>query len=86
MSSGAPTEFAFVLSPTTVSHGTVTFQVTNNGGRAHDFKIAGKRTPRLKPGQSVALTVTFAKAGGYPYYCTVSGHAAAGMKGLLKVT
>ena len=30
--------------------------------------------------------VTFAKAGTYEYLCTIPGHAAGGMKGLLKVT
>jgi uncharacterized cupredoxin-like copper-binding protein len=29
--------------------------------------------------------VTFSKAGTYPYLCTVPGHAAAGMKGVLRV-
>jgi len=29
--------------------------------------------------------VTISKAGSYPYLCTVPGHAAAGMKGVLRV-
>ena len=75
-----------MLTPKTVHHGTVTFVVVNDGKRAHDFKIAGKRRPMIGPGQSAKLTVTLSKPGSYVYYCTVAGHAVAGMKGLLKVT
>ena len=65
----------------------MTFKVTNAGvGLPHDFSINGKKTAQLMPGKSATLTVTFAKAGSYPYPCTVPGHAAGGMKGTLKVT
>jgi uncharacterized cupredoxin-like copper-binding protein len=80
------TEFKFALSKTSVKHGTVAFKVVNKGHLAHDFKINGKKTPLIQPGKSSTLMVTFAKAGSYPYQCTVPGHAAAGMKGKLKVT
>jgi uncharacterized cupredoxin-like copper-binding protein len=86
VTAGKPTEFKFIVSPKAVPHGTVTFAVTNLGGLPHDFKIAGKKTRLLTQGQSQKLTVTFAKAGKYAYLCTVSGHAAAGMKGTLTVT
>ena len=87
VSAGKPAPFSFTLSTKTVKHGTVTFSVKNAGaGLSHDFKINGKKTPLLAPGKSATLTVTFAKAGSYPYSCTVPGHAAAGMKGTLKVT
>jgi uncharacterized cupredoxin-like copper-binding protein len=79
------TEFKFKVAPAKVAHGTVTFTVTNKGKLPHDFKIAGKKTPQLKPGKSAKLTVTL-KAGKYPYLCTVPGHAAAGMKGTLTVS
>ncbi|MGH2852422.1 MAG: cupredoxin domain-containing protein [Solirubrobacteraceae bacterium] len=79
-------EFKFTLSKTSVKHGTVTFKVVNKGKLAHDFKINGKKTPLIQPGKTGTLKVTFAKAGTYPYLCTVPGHAAAGMKGKLKVT
>jgi uncharacterized cupredoxin-like copper-binding protein len=75
-------EFKFVLSTKTVTHGSVTFTVVNKGKLAHDFKIAGKKTPMLAPGKTGKVTVTL-KAGKYPYVCTVPGHSAAGMKGTL---
>ena len=47
--------------------------------------FSGKKTPLIAPGKSAKLTVTL-KAGKQAYTCTVPGHAAAGMKGTLKVT
>ena len=97
VTAGKPSEFGFTLSPKAVKHGTVTFKVTNSGILPHDFKVcssnkggtanacAGKGTTSITPGTTKTLTVTFTKAGSYEYLCTVSGHAAAGMKGLLKV-
>jgi uncharacterized cupredoxin-like copper-binding protein len=78
-------EFKFALTSKTVRHGKVTFKFTNKGRLKHDFKIAGKKTALVKPGKSASLTVTL-KRGSYKYICTVPGHAAAGMKGTLKVT
>jgi uncharacterized cupredoxin-like copper-binding protein len=78
-------EFKFVLSKKVVRHGVVTFKVKNAGKLPHDFKISGKRTAIIRPGKTVTLKVTLRK-GSKPYLCTVRGHAAAGMKGHLKVT
>ena len=99
VSAGKPTPFSFVLSTKTFKHGTVTFKIKNVGvGLPHTFKVctspkggsanscAGKVTPNILPGKSATLTVTFAKAGSYEYLCTTPAHAAAGMKGVLKVT
>jgi uncharacterized cupredoxin-like copper-binding protein len=83
---GKPAEFRIVLSKKTVPKGTVNFLVINKGGLPHDFKINGHKTKLLTPGQAQTLKVTFLKAGKYPYLCTVTGHAAAGMKGILTVT
>jgi plastocyanin len=80
------TEFHFALSATSVPHGTVTFKFENKGALGHDFSIDGKKTPVISPKATATLVVTFAKAGSYPYLCTVPGHAAGGMKGTLKVT
>jgi len=83
---GKPSEVAFVLTPKSVPRGTVTFTVVNEGLRAHDFTIAGKKTAIIGPGGSARLTVSLSKAKGYVYFCTIAGHAVAGMKGVLKVT
>jgi uncharacterized cupredoxin-like copper-binding protein len=81
-----PSEFHFTLSKKSAPLGTVTFKVTNKGNLPHDFKIAGHKTKLLSPGQSQSLKITFKKKGSYPYLCTVTGHAAAGMKGTFKIT
>jgi uncharacterized cupredoxin-like copper-binding protein len=83
---GKPAEFRITLSKKTVPKGTVNFLVINKGALPHDFKINGHKTKLLTPGQAQTLKVTFLKTGKYPYLCTVTGHAAAGMKGILTVT
>ena len=99
VSVGKPTELGFKLSKSSnLTAGTFTFKVKNLGHGIHNFKICtspsansskntctGKATPLLKPGQSATLTVTLTKTGKYEYLCAVTGHAAAGMKGLLGV-
>jgi uncharacterized cupredoxin-like copper-binding protein len=67
-----------------VKHGVVRFVVTNNGKIRHDFVIGGLRTPQLAHGQSYTRNITLRK-GVYAYKCSIPGHAAAGMKGLLVV-
>jgi uncharacterized cupredoxin-like copper-binding protein len=75
-------EFKFVLSKKTVPKGTtVVFTVVNKGKIAHDFKISGKKTKTLKPGQTTTLRVAFPKKGAIAFICTLPGHAPAGMKG-----
>jgi len=86
VTAGKPSEFKFTLSKHSIAKGAVTFFVSNKGALAHDFKIAGHVTKRISAAHSAVLTVAFTKAGSYPYMCTVPGHAAAGMKGVLKVT
>ena len=60
--------------------------MANRGTLSHNFKIAGKKTKLLAKGKSATLTASFPKAGKYAFLCTVSGHAAGGMKGVLTVT
>jgi len=79
------TDSKFRLSRGTAPVGAVIFTVTNRGNKQHDFKIAGKKTPLLAPGHSTRLPVTFSKKGRYPYLSTVSGQAAAGLKGVFSV-
>ena len=95
---GKPSEFHYTLTPKSVPHGTVTFKVTDKGTIPHDFKVcssskggtantcAGKGTVAISPGGSATLKITFKTKGTYEYLCTLPGHAAAGMKGDLKVT
>lgn len=85
VTAGKPAEFRFTLSKKSVPKGAVTFKVANKGSITHDFKISGKKTPQLNAGKSGTLKVTFAKAGKYAYLCTLPGHAASGMKGVLTV-
>ena len=92
-------EFKFKLSKTALKRGVVAFKVTNGGNLPHDFKVCssnkgtltantctGRSTPLTSPGQSNTLRVTFLRKGTYEYLCTVPGHAAAGMKGLIKIS
>jgi plastocyanin len=78
-------EFKFVLSKTSVPHGTVTFKLVNKGSLQHDFKILTKKSALINAGKTGTLKVTLPK-GLLSYKCTVAGHAAYGMKGKLKVT
>ncbi|HEY7179482.1 MAG TPA: cupredoxin domain-containing protein [Gaiella sp.] len=84
VTAGKPTEFHFTLSKSSAPKGSVTFKIVNKGKLAHDFKIAGKKSKMVQPGKSTTLKVTL-KSGKMTYQCTVPGHAAAGMKGTLKV-
>jgi uncharacterized cupredoxin-like copper-binding protein len=96
VTAGKPSEFAFKLSKKQVAPGPVAFVVRNAGKIQHSFKVCaspkggsanacvGKSTPVLDPGKSATLKLTL-KKGTYEYLCTVTGHAAAGMKGVLGV-
>jgi uncharacterized cupredoxin-like copper-binding protein len=98
VTAGQPTEFNFTLSTKSVKSGVITFKITNKGKLPHDFKLCsgrnkplatsctGRAVSQISPGQSATLRVVNVLAGTYEYLCTVPGHAAAGMKGLLKVT
>jgi uncharacterized cupredoxin-like copper-binding protein len=85
VTAGKPSEFKFTLSKKAIPRGTAVFKVTNKGMISHDFKIAGKKTAALKTGKATTLRVVFKKAGKYTYVCTLPGHAAGGMKGVLVV-
>jgi uncharacterized cupredoxin-like copper-binding protein len=82
----AMSEFKFVLSKKTVKRGVVIFKITNVGALSHDFMIKRRKTARIKHGKTATLRIVFLKKGHYQYLCTVPGHAAAGMKGVLTVT
>lgn len=79
------TDYDFALSKKRIVHGKAVFRVVNTGEVIHDFKIAGKKTPILTKGQLGFLRVALKKPGRYLFVCTVPGHIAAGMKGVLTV-
>ena len=97
VTAGKPSEFSFTVSKTSnLPVGKVLFKVTNKGVIGHSFKVCttattaasknacvGIATKVLAPGKSQTITVTFKKKGKYEFLCTVSGHAANGMKGLV---
>ena len=79
-------EFFFRLSAKSAAKpGKVAFSFKNIGHVLHDFKINGKKTPLIQPGETAKLVVNFKKKGTYPYRCSVPGHAELGMKGVFKV-
>jgi uncharacterized cupredoxin-like copper-binding protein len=78
-------DIGFKLSSKTAPAGLVVFKVKNTGKLQHDFKISSRKTKLLGPGKSATLRITL-KKGSYKYLCTVPGHAAAGMRGVFKVT
>ena len=80
------TDFHFKLSRTSVPKGKVLFKLVNKGQVAHNFRILGHATRLTSPGKTTTMSITFTRAGSFAYLCTVPGHAAAGMKGKLKVT
>jgi glucose/arabinose dehydrogenase len=79
-------DFRIRLSRASVPFGTVVFHVTNRGATVHDLVFPGRgRTRLLRPRQQQTIVVRFAKKGAYAYRCSVPGHAALGMKGVLRV-
>ena len=66
-----------------LSPGTYTFTVANQGPSAHNLTIEGPgvdnaATPTFGSGETKALTVTL-KDGKYDFFCSVPGHKQAGM-------
>jgi glucose/arabinose dehydrogenase len=78
-------EYSYSLSRRSVPAGRVRFVIVNRGVVGHDFAVGGRKSAVLRPGRSTVLEVVFPRAGSYAYRCTVAGHAALGMKGVLRV-
>jgi uncharacterized cupredoxin-like copper-binding protein len=100
VTAGKPIELAYRLSRYSLLPvgKPIEFKVSDGGVAFHDFKICttattsfkansctGLGTKVLHPSQSATLMVTLKKAGKYEFLCTLTGHAAAGMKGLIGV-
>lgn len=77
------TDSKLKLAPGKVLVGSVVFRVVNKGKLGRDFRIAGKRTPRILAGRSTTLKVEFAKGGTYPYVSV--GRRAARLSGMLRI-
>lgn len=97
---GKPSEFkyTFSLSTSKFATGTYEFKLTDKGTLPHDLKIcssdkggtadtcSGHASSTISPGGSTSITFDFKTKGTYEYLCTLPGHAAAGMKGDIKVS
>jgi manganese oxidase len=81
------TEFAVEPAELTAPTGSpLRFSVINDGALGHDLTIEGVgATPFLNPGDSADLEVMSLAAGTYRLWCTIAGHADAGMEGTLTV-
>ena len=98
VTAGQPAEFHFTVAPSTVKRGIIVFKIANKGKLPHTFKLCskassslanscnGRSSGQISPGASGTLRVSVLLKGTYEYLCTLPGHAAGGMKGLLKVT
>ena len=86
----AITETDFKIDPAdpTVKAGTVTFDITNDGGTTHDLEVEGdgveEVSDTIEPGGNTQLTVDL-QPGTYEMYCTIDGHEGLGMKGEVTV-
>jgi uncharacterized cupredoxin-like copper-binding protein len=67
-----------------VKAGPIHFVIKNAGKLPHNFVIASQQTLVFASGQTGTLNVTLAK-GKYKFFCSITGHAALGMKGVLTV-
>ena len=83
-------EMFIELSEDSISAGTYTIEVTNDGSGTHDFvverdgnDVAG--TDSIGPGSSASLTVDL-EPGEYVFYCSVGNHRAMGMEVAVTVT
>ncbi len=85
------TDYKLDPSDPTVQPGTVSFNVTNDGGVAHNLEVEGPEGEEeleqdIGPGESDALTVDLSKPGKYEFYCPVGNHRDRGMEGEITVT
>ncbi|MFL5870946.1 MAG: cupredoxin domain-containing protein [Solirubrobacterales bacterium] len=82
------TEYKLDPSDATAKAGTVTFNVSNDGGVTHALEIEGndveEETDDISAGQSAKLSVDL-KPGTYEIYCPIDNHRDLGMEGSLTV-
>jgi plastocyanin len=84
----AAREFDLTLSRTTLAAGPAIIQLANQGEDGHDLHIAGRGATRAiaetHPGATAIWRGTL-KPGRYRLYCSLPGHAAAGMRATIRV-
>jgi hypothetical protein len=80
------TEFHFTLSRTTLRAGPAVIQLAIRGEDPHDLRIARVhlRIPETRPGE-VGEWRGRLKRGRYKLYCSLPGHAKAGMRAYIRV-
>lgn len=82
-------QLKFLASSASAKPGQVTVQMKNMSSVPHDIAIQGGGINQIGPvvsgGSSVSKVTVNLKPGTYTFYCSVDGHAAAGMKGTLTV-
>jgi len=76
------TEFAFTPSEVTAQPGTYHGVLTNHGTIAHDITVGDSAPVTAQPGQSVDFDLVVPE-GGVAIKCSISGHADAGMHGMV---
>ncbi len=72
---------------------TITLYIENHGAQRHDLAFPALQMPSLKsvetaldPGQSTTVSLRFDQPGIHTFICTLPGHLAAGMSGVVYVT
>jgi plastocyanin len=81
-------QLKFLASSASAKAGTVTLRMKNMSSVQHDIAIQGMGISKIGPIVSnggISTVSTSLKPGTYTFYCSVDGHAAAGMKGTLTV-
>ncbi len=84
-------DYSFTPSTINIEEGeAVTITLKNEGKMPHDFVVKGDgvvmaKTPLVQPGKEATVTFEATEEGEYKFICTVSGHEAQGMKGVLTV-
>ena len=84
------TEYKLDPSNPALQPGTVTFEITNDGGVDHNLEVEGPEGEQeleqdLAPGESGTLTVDLSQPGSYEMYCPVGNHRDLGMEGEITV-
>jgi uncharacterized cupredoxin-like copper-binding protein len=82
-------QLKFLASSASAKAGQVTLQMKNMSSVPHDIAVQGGGINQIGPvvsgGSGVSKVTVKLKPGSYTFYCSVDGHAAAGMKGTLTV-